>query len=114
MIIIAFAPKTSKKIPQIICSRFKHVAPIILNNKKMSLLQFAGKHNIQHINLKMRDIKILKKHGWKFIFTSNNIPQNFIPDRAWSCVDLTKRALNIKNIFIQTPNALYKYLIQNK
>lgn len=110
MIIIAFAHKSSKKIPNLICKKFKHVAPIILNKNKMQMLQFVRKNNIHKINLKMRDIKILKKHGWFFIFTNNNIPCDFQPNKAWSCVDLCKRALGIKQHWIQTPDALYRHL----
>ena len=112
MIIIAFSENTSKILPRILCHHFRHCAPIICNKNDLVMYQFIRRNNIAKIHLRPRDIAILRAHGWKFIYTSpyTQTCQGFTP--PYSCVDLSKRALGIKSIFIQTPYALYKYLVK--
>ena len=109
MIIIAFSRQTSKILPRIFCRRFRHCAPILRIGKKLIMYQFTGIHNITKIELQNRDISILRAHGWRFVYLPYDI-QNDFSEHAYSCVDLSKRALGIHNRFIQTPNALYKYI----
>jgi hypothetical protein len=111
MIIIAFSENTSKILPRILCRRFRHCAPIVYNGSDLTMYQFTKRNHIVEIHLHPRDIIILRAHGWTFIYISpetTNISNNL---HAYSCVDLTKQALNIKSVFIQTPYALYKYLV---
>ena len=68
MIIIAFSPKTTKIIPQILCGKWKHVAPIVVNKDKMIMYQFVKPNHIEKISVRMRDIGILRQYGWKFIY----------------------------------------------
>ena len=111
MIIIAFSENTSKVLPRILCRRFRHCAPIICNRNNLIMYQFVCRNKIEQIALRTRDIAILRAHGWHFIYIPTDIQLN--PDyllHAYSCVDLSKRAIGIKSVFIQTPYALYKYL----
>lgn len=110
MIIIAFSGKTSKLLPQIFCSHFRHCAPIVPHGNKLIMYQFTTRNNIATIELKNRDIAILRAHGWQFVYIPTDIQHDFNPERAYSCVDLSKRAIGINNLFIQTPYALYKYI----
>lgn len=110
MIIIAFSNKTSKILPRIFCRRFRHCAPIFRDGSKLVMYQFTNIHNIIKIELQNRDIAILREHGWRFIYIPTDIPHDFNPMSAYSCVDLSKRALGINNPFIQTPYALYKHI----
>ena len=114
MIIIAFSPNTSKILPRIFCRHFRHCAPIICDKNDLVMYQFTNKHNITQIHLNHRDIKILQAHDWKFIYISpNNTPAyDFDSAPPFSCVDLSKRVIGIHSIFIQTPHALYKYLVK--
>ena len=112
MIIIAFSEHTSKVLPRIFCRRFRHVAPIFQNGRNLVMYQFVRPHQIEKIHLHTRDIAILRAHGWQFIFVPIDAPVDFRPHYAKTCVDLSKRALGIKNICIQTPYALYKYITQ--
>ena len=112
MIIIAFSHKTSKILPKILCRRFRHCAPIFCVDNKLIMFQFVNMHNISKIILHTRDIAILHAHGWQFIYLPMDIKPDFNPNHSYSCVDLSKRALNIHNRFIQTPYALYKLLAQ--
>ena len=110
MIIIAFSNKTSKFLPRIFCRKFKHVAPIIMNDNKITLYQFILKGNITQIQLKMRDLKILMKHGWKFIYLNSNARRNFNASKSITCVQFTKNIIGMRNLFVQTPYQMYKTL----
>lgn len=111
MIIIAFSNKTSKILPNILCRRLKHVAPIVPRDDKLILFQFVKRGHVEKMVLHMRDIKILKTHGWKFVYIDGAaVPTDFNPYTTYSCVDLTKRAIGIRDWRIQTPWALYKNL----
>ena len=110
MLIIAFAPKTSKIIPRIFCRHFRHCAVITKNEKEFILYQFVCRHNIQKISLKMRDIKILAGHGWRFIYLPHDINYRFEPMRAWTCVGMAKNAIGINAPTILTPNQLFRKL----
>ncbi len=111
MIIIAFSNKTSKFIPNVLCRHFKHVAPIVPRDDKLILFQFVKRGHVEKIVLQLRDIQILQARGWKFIYIDGTaVPTDFNPYVARTCVDLTKRAIGIRNWCIQTPLALYKNL----
>ncbi len=111
MIIIAFSNKTSKILPKIFCQKFKHCAPIAVNkNGQLIMYQFVRQGNIAQIKIRMRDIKILGQYGWKFIYMPCALPRGFNGRGARTCVGLCKRAIGIKNVTIQTPDALHKYL----
>lgn len=113
MIIIAFSNRTSKFIPNILCKKFKHVAPIVPRDNTLIMYQFVRHGHIEQIKLHMRDIKVLKAHGWDFLYMDGaSLPHDFNPYRARTCVDLTKRAIGLKDWHIQTPLALYKNLIK--
>lgn len=108
MIIIAFSRKTSKLIPRIFCKKYRHVAPIVVDGDEMIMLQFVCTKNIAPIKLRMRDIKILAQHGWDFIYVPCALPHDFSLRKVRTCVELTKRALDIHDRKILTPFALYK------
>lgn len=111
MIIVGFTYKTSKFLPRIFCRKFRHVALINPMGTNLIMYQFVRHNKIVKIKLKCRDIKILAQHGWVFIFMPGTLVENFNKYRAFTCVQLAKRALGIRAPYIQTPNALYKYLI---
>ena len=110
MIIIAFSSKTSKILPRIFCRRLRHCAPILRVGNKLVMYQFTSMHHISTIELHNRDIAILRAHGWRFIYVPTDVPHDFNPMSAYSCVDLSKRALGIQNLFIQTPYKLYAHI----
>lgn len=110
MIIIAFSENTSKILPRILCRHYRHCAPIVCNDKDLIMYQFIKRNRITKIHLHPRDIVILRQHGWAFIYISPVTNVNLDYVSAYSCVDLSKRALKLKSMFIQTPYALYKHL----
>lgn len=110
MLIIAFSTKTSKILPRIFCGDLKHVAPIVGCGDKMTLYQFVRHGQIVKIPILARDIKILAAHGWRFVYLPRTLPQNIDERHICTCVHLTKRLIGMHNIFIQTPNALYRKL----
>ena len=109
MVIIAFSEKTSKILPRILCRHLRHCAPIITNKDDLVMYQFITRHNVEKIHLRTRDISLLRAHGWQFIYVPISAFNINCID-AYSCVDLSKRVLNIHSVFIQTPYSLYKYL----
>lgn len=110
MIILAFSNKTSKVLPRILCRKMKHVALIDATENQMTMYQFIRAGKIAKIQINMRDIKILGMHGWKFIYMRGNIPHDFNPHGAITCVQVAKHAIGMRRWNIQTPYALYKTL----
>lgn len=116
MIIIAFAQNTSKLLPKITCRHFRHCAPIVPTSKpgkNLVMYQFIHKRHIEQIPINMRDIKLLRAHGWQFVYIPRDLPHQFNPNDAYSCVDLSKRAIGLNARTIWRPDALYKYLNEN-
>lgn len=111
MMIIAFSKNTSKILPHMLCRHFRHCAPIICNGHDLIMYQFIKHNHIEQIHIKSRDIAILHAHGWEFIYISPGGPVNKCNlSHVYSCVDLSKRIIGLKSIFIQTPYMLYKHI----
>lgn len=109
MVIIAFSEKTSKILPRIICRRFKHCAPIVPAGRYMVLYQFCAPGHVTKIPLNMSGIRRLRANGWQFMYVPCDPPRNF-DQHAFSCVDLSKRALGMRALHVQTPDRLFKHL----
>ena len=107
MVIIAFAPKSSKILPNIFCKNFKHFAVIAKDKNEFLLYQFVSRNHIDTVKIKSRDITVLGAHGWRFVYIPRNLPYVF-PIKTWTCVALAKYAIGINAPFVQTPDALYK------
>lgn len=110
MVIIAFAPKSSKVLPNIFCKKFKHCAVIVPSGKDFTMYQFITHKRTEQIALRQRDIRILAAHGWQFIYIPRDVKYDFNPNLSWTCVGLAKCALGIHAPWILTPYALYKYI----
>jgi len=111
MIIVGFTYKTSKIIPRIFCRRFRHCAPIVINaNGKMQMYQFVRRNNIAKINISMRDIRLLRAHGWVFICIPGASPHKFSPRRARTCVALTCDIMGLHRRRPITPYGLFRKL----
>ncbi len=110
MVIIAFSNKTSRFIPKILCRHLKHVAPIVVKDDKMILHQFVRRDIIEKLEIKMRDISVLKQYGWRFIYLNTKTRPDFDKKFAMTCVQMTKHAIGLRSWRIQTPSALYKKL----
>lgn len=111
MVYIGFSTKSHKIIAQIVCKHFRHCAPIFIKNNQGIIYQFVSMNNIVKIHIKLRDIKILELHGWRFIRYNGK----FNPDcqskiKNITCVQFTKRVLGIKKTSIQTPDGLFRFL----
>lgn len=110
MIIIAFSDKTSKILPRMVCRKFRHCAPIVpAAHGRMTMYQFTSPGHVSKIDLCMRDIRLLARNGWCFVY----IPCDAVPNfdaHAYSCVALSKQALRLHRPLIQTPDGLYKHL----
>jgi hypothetical protein len=110
MIIIAFAPNSSKILPNILCKKFKHCAVIVRNENKFTMYQFVAHRHVEKIVLRHRDIGILATYGWHFVYIPRDIKHDFDPDSSWTCVGMTKHAIGICAPWILTPYALYKHI----
>lgn len=110
MVIIAFATKSGKFLPNIFCKNFKHCAVIVRNKNEFLMYQFSAHKRVCQISIRMRDINILRAHGWRFVYLPRNINPYFNPHKAWTCVGASKDAIGMRAPFIQTPDALYKKL----
>lgn len=106
MVIIAFAPKSSRILPNLFCKRFKHCAVVVPNSNGFILYQFITRKHIEKIQIKPRDIKILGQYGWHFVYVPCALHKPF-PPKSLTCVNMAKYALGIRAPFIQTPRALY-------
>ena len=110
--IIGFTHNTSKRLARIFCRRFRHCAVIfepIDTGDGYLMIQIAS-DGIKLINMRQESLTRLEQHGWVFVRT--NVPGN--PAKMHigllTCVGFAKRALGIRNIFIQTPYGLYRRL----
>ena len=110
MIIIGFSRKTSKILPKLLCKNFRHVAIIVPNADTMTMMQFVKYNQIIPIKISLRDIKILEKFGWEFLMLPRKYKDTLPHPRALTCVQFAKNAIELKNIWIQTPWQLYKKL----
>lgn len=116
MIIVAFCTRTSKLLPRIVCRHFKHCAPIVPSgdaSKTMVMYQFVHRNKIVPIPITARGLRTLRAHGWAVVCVAGVTPP---PDLARACaptcVAFTKRACGMRRAGIQTPDALYKYLMR--
>jgi len=109
MLYIGFSSYSSKNYANIICKKYKHCAPIIVNKNKAVIYQFVRINKIVKIVIKKTDIKKLKHHGWTFVKMSV-LPCKKVAWGCLTCVQFTKYMCGIKNIKIQTPLALFNYL----
>ena len=110
MVIIAFAPTSSKILPNLFCKHFKHCAVLARDKNGFIMYQFSSHKNIAEIFIHSRDIRILGEYGWRFIYMPCEINPYFNPGDAWTCVNMAKRAIGMRAPFVQTPDALYKKL----
>jgi len=109
MVIIGFSTKTSKKLVQVCCRHFKHCAIITGTQNRFVLHQFVRRNYVKKITLSNHGLAQLKHNGWVFILSGTKRAKA-MKTNAMTCVAYAKAALNIKNFWIQTPDALYKYL----
>lgn len=109
MIIIGFSCKTHMILARIFCVGFKHCAVIVPHKNKFILHQFVRRGNVAHITITKRGISQLGQHGWCFVFLKSPSNMCFNPN-AWTCVNYVKYALGIKKFWIQTPDALFRYI----
>ncbi len=109
MLYIGFSNYSHKIHSKIFCHKYKHCAPVIINNNSVIIYQFVCIGKIVKITIKRNDLKTLKKHGWTFVRYSR-ISKPIIIKRGLTCVQFTKNVCGIKNIMLQTPLALFKYL----
>jgi len=109
MLYIGFSNYSRKPHARLLCRVYKHCAPIIINGDTAFIYQFVRINKIVKITVQKKDLKILKRHGWKFI--KYPIDTERVPNNSYlTCVQFTKSVCGIKNIKIQTPLALFKYL----
>ncbi len=111
MIYIGFSTQSHKLYARILCKNYRHCAPVLIMRNKCILYQFVRYGKIVPIYIRHRDINILKHFGWIFIKYDTTISKkNLLQSHAMTCVQFTKRASGIKNITIQTPDALLKHI----
>lgn len=111
MIIVGFTHKTSKIPPRIFCRRFRHCAPVVIEQGgKMVLYQFVGRNNIVPIHITMRDLRLLRAHGWNFICMPHTASHNFAIKHVRTCVELTCRIIGMRGWRPVTPDGLYRKL----
>ncbi len=111
MIIIAFSSKSSKTFANVFCRKYKHVAPIVPHGNHLIMYQFVRPGYVTQIKLNAKDLNILKSHGWRFVYVDGvSLAWDFDAESTYTCVHLAKSAIHIKDMFVQTPLALYKKL----
>ena len=110
MVIVAFSRKTSKILPRVFCRHLRHVAlisPSGHGNGQLVLHQFVRPGHIVPIYIKSRDLNVLSRHGWRFVYLAG---VDIRAARALTCVGYAKRAAQIRAPWVFTPDGLYKYL----
>ncbi len=111
MVYIGFSTKTHKTSARILCKTFRHVAPVLIQNSKCVIYQFVNMNKVVMISIKITDLNILVHYGWKFIqYDCKFTPEHALKSKPITCVQFAKRACGIRNIKIQTPDALLKFI----
>lgn len=111
IIYIGFSTKSHKILARIFCRKFRHCAPIVIHKNRCEMYQFTNSKQINIIKIKRRDIKILITYGWVFVkYNIKSVPQNALNISAITCVQFTKKFCDIRQLKIQTPDALFKHL----
>ena len=115
MIYIGFSTISHKTSAKILCKKYRHCAPVLIHNNKCVLYQFVAYKKIVPIHIRPRDLNKLELFGWKFIkYSGKFAPGHALKSKSITCVQFTKHALHIKNIAIQTPDTLLRYLTKDK
>lgn len=109
MLYIGFSNYSNKIHAKILCHKYKHCAPVIINGDNVVMYQFVRTNKTAKIIMHKRDLKILEKHGWCFVKYNADNP-NITKKCYLTCVQFTKSICKIRNIKIQTPLALFRYL----
>ena len=111
MIYIGFSNTSHKLYTKILCKNFRHCAVFLIKKETCIIYQFVQPGKIILIPIRKSDIKILKKYGWFFIrYNKKTLPNKEKRFMCLTCVQYTKYLCGIKNIKIQTPDGLFKYL----
>lgn len=111
MIYIGFSNKSHKLYTKILCKNFRHCATVLIKKDSGVIYQFVQPGKIVLIPIRKKDIKTLEKYGWLFIrYNKNKINNKKEGVKCLTCVQYTKHLCGIRNIKIQTPDALFKYL----
>jgi len=109
MLYIGFSNYSSKCYANILCKKYKHCAPVIINKKDVIIYQFIRINKVAKILVQKNDIKKLERHGWTFVKIASHTRET-LAEHCLTCVQFTKKMCGIKNITIQTPLALFNYL----
>jgi hypothetical protein len=107
-IIVGFTTKSTAVLPRFFCALFRHCA-IITDGM---LIQIAS-DGIRSFKIGKREITKLEESGWMFM--EYEIPDNHglkIP-HILTCVGFAKKALGINNIFIWTPDQLFRFIYRS-
>ena len=110
MLYIGFSNYSNKLHAKIFCNTYKHCAPVVVKGDTVIIYQFVHINKIVKIHIQKKDLNILKRHGWKFIKSPSYNKETIPSFYCMTCVQFTKAMCGIKNIKIQTPLALFKYL----
>lgn len=109
MLYVGFSNYSGKWHAKLFCKKYKHCAPIIFIKNSGTIYQFVHINKIVKIPIKKSDLKLLEQHGWKIIKFAKGIKKTQ-KTPCLTCVQFTKKICGIKNIKIQTPLSLFKYL----
>ena len=109
MLYIGFSDYSNKTLARMLCKKYKHCAPIIIDNKNIVIYQFVHMNKIVKIIRPKCDLNRLCQNGWVLIKYHTQPKQN-IKKKCLTCVQFTKYVCGIKNIWIQTPLDLFKYI----
>jgi hypothetical protein len=106
--IVRFTTKSTAEFPRFFCALFRHCT-IITDGM---LIQIAS-DGIKSFMVGNKEIKKLEKSGW--VFMEYEIPDNqgLRMPHILTCVGFAKKALGINNIFIWTPDQLFRFIYRS-
>jgi len=112
--IVAFCPHSRKPATRLLCRRFRHCCVLFPSDGKKYTLVQIGADGVRLCIIGPREIRIMKKSGWKFVGGRFPRPGGGAPPlQLLTCVGFAKRALGIRAPFVWTPDGLYKQLTSN-
>ncbi len=99
-------------MPRILCRHFRHCAPIVPTSGDSAhpyvMHQFVRRGYVAQIPLNIRDMNLLRRGGWVFVYVDVTAPDK-IP-MAHTCVGFCRHAIGVSRGRAITPDGLYRYL----
>jgi hypothetical protein len=118
-IIIAFAPKTTKLLPRLLCRKYRHCCVIFPVAAQRRTLVQIGADGVRLFPVNARALRRMEQAGW--VMARVEKPKGRAPGlhapglpSFLTCVGFAKKAAGIRNPMVWTPGQLYRIIAKRE